>query len=318
MKLRQLYETAVQMGIDHDPRGVQGIERVLAASKKTLEGLAEERRWEFDLESLTNPFADTRILVGDPEAEIRGVLAGIDMEVGEMLLADRLREKGEPIDAVVAHHPLGRALAFLEAVMPVQADMWRRFGVSIAWAEALMSERMREIRRAFHATNNEEALDAARLLGLAVMCCHTPADNCVQHFLQSRCDELGEDGTVGDLLEMLKGIPEFRQATIRGCGPVIFHGEEDRRTGRIMVDMTGGTSGPKEAISRLAEAGVGTIVGMHMEEDHRKAAEEARINVVIAGHHAADSLGMNLILDEFERNGVSVLPCSGLIRVRRF
>ncbi len=73
---------------------------------------------------------------------------------------------------------------------------------------------------------------------------------------------------------MLKSIPEYREAVLQGTGPVIFEGDGKRRTGKIMVDMTGGTSGPVEATSsKLAAAGVGTIVGMHMGEEHRKKAK---------------------------------------------
>jgi len=50
-----------------------------------------------------------------------------------------------------------------------------------------------------------------------------------------------------------------------------------------MLDMTGGTSGPVDSLSKLAAAGVGTIVGMHMGEEHRKKAKEEKISVVIAG-----------------------------------
>lgn len=317
MKLRRLYEMAVARGMESDPRGASGVERALQETQKAWDDLPERKRWEFDRESLTNPFADTRILLGDPDTEVSTVLVGVDMEVGEMLLADRLRDRGVPVDLVLAHHPLGRALADLEDVMPVQADVWRRWGVPISFGEAVMSERMREIRRAFHAYNNEESLDAARLLGLPVMCCHTPADNCVQEHIQARCDELGEDATLEELMDMLKSIPEYREATIRGTGPILFQGEEGRRSGRILVEMTGGTSGPKEAIRRLAEAGVGTIVDMHMDEERRKVAKEAHVNVVVAGHHASDSLGMNLILDPWERAGVNILACSGFIRVSR-
>ena len=133
------------------------------------------------------------------------------------------------------------------------------------------------------------------------MCCHTPADNNVNKYLQAKCDDLGSDGTVSGLIEMLKEIPEYREAVMQGVGPTLFEGAAQRRTGRIMVDMTGGTSGPVESISRLAASGVGTIVGMHMNEEHRKKAKAEHVNVVIAGHMSSDSLGMNLVLDEFER-----------------
>ena len=317
MKLRSMYEMAYRGGISADPRGEDGVARVLRRGRSEFDDLPEHKRWEYDQESLVNPYADTRILVGDGEEEISRVLVGIDMEVGEVLLAEALRAKGNAVDLLLAHHPEGRAVARLEEVMGVQADIWRTFGVSIAFGEAVMSDRMAEIMRAIHPSNTERALAAARLLGLPFMCCHTPADNNVNKFVQARCDELGEDGTVEELLDMLKGIPEYHEAVLQGTGPVMFEGSEKRRTGTIMVDMTGGTSGPVESIAKLAAAGVGTIVGMHMNEEHRKKAKAEHMNVVIAGHISSDSLGMNLIVDRFEQEGVQVVACSGFTRVGR-
>ena len=67
----------------------------------------------------------------------------------------------------------------------------------------------------------------------------------------------------------------------------------------------------------MAKAGVGTIVEMHLPEDALSELKKAHINVIDCGHMAADSIGANLFLDELERKGVSVIPCSGLIRVKR-
>ncbi|HEX9136710.1 MAG TPA: NGG1p interacting factor NIF3, partial [Nitrospirota bacterium] len=95
-------------------------------------------------------------------------------------------------------------------------------------------------------------------------------------------------------------------------------GSDDQRTGKIFVDMTGGTSGSKETIERLSQSGVGTIVGMHMSEDHRKEAEKHHLHVVIAGHISSDSLGLNLLLDAIEkRTPLQVIECSGFRRVKR-
>jgi putative NIF3 family GTP cyclohydrolase 1 type 2 len=312
-----MYEAAYRAGIATDPRGRDGVARVLERARKTFDDLPGDKKWEFDQEALVNPFADTRILVGDPEREVQKILVGIDLEVGEVLLADALRNKGNAVDLLLAHHPEGRALARLEEVMGIQADVWRKFGVSVAYGDAVLSDRMEEIMRALHPRNNEQTLAAARLLEFPYMCCHTPADNSVNQFVQSRCDELGTDSTVAELLDMLKSIPEYHEAVLQGTGPVIFEGGAKRRTGNIMVDMTGGTSGPVEAISRLAAAGVGTLVGMHMGEEHRKKAKDEHVNVVIAGHISSDSLGMNLIVDMFERQGVDVVACSGFTRVSR-
>ena len=85
-----------------------------------------------------------------------------------------------------------------------------------------------------------------------------------------------------------------------------------------MVDMTGGTEGPKEALDKLSAAGVGTLVGMHYSEEHKKHAEELKLNLIVAGHISSDVLGMNLILDEIEKIGeVQVVCTSGMVRFKR-
>ena len=82
-------------------------------------------------------------------------------------------------------------------------------------------------------------------------------------------------------------------------------------------DAEGGADEAKETFERMSHYGIGTIIGMHMSEEHRKDAEKNHINVVIAGHMSSDSLGMNLFLDELEKKGVEVVPVSGLIRIKR-
>jgi hypothetical protein len=94
-------------------------------------------------------------------------------------------------------------------------------------------------------------------------------------------------------------------------------GSKDNRAGKVLVDMTGGTSGSEKSYAKLSQAGVGTIVGMHMSDKHREEAEKNHLNVVIAGHIASDSLGMNMLLDGIENRGVEIIPCSGFIRHKR-
>lgn len=312
MLLKEIYQLAVRMGMEHDPRGQEALQALLAENRKKYQEMKEEEKKIFDLEQLENPYSDTRVLAGSLDLEVKRVLAGIDMEVGEVLLADRLQN----IDLILSHHPEGKALAALHEVMHLQEDYLEQFGVPINVAEGIMSSRISEVKRGLSPINHQKAVDAARLLGLAFMSVHTPADNLVNDFLTKLFAEK-EPKKVGDILKILKEIPEYAQATQLNAGPQIFVGSEDRRCGKIMVNMTGGTSGSENAYEKLAQAGVGTIVEMHMTEKHRKEAEKHHINVVIAGHIASDSLGMNLYLDALEARGVEILACSGLIRVSR-
>ncbi|MGQ9531649.1 MAG: NGG1p interacting factor NIF3 [Desulfotomaculales bacterium] len=316
MKLGEVYRLAVQRGIAHDPRGEEGVNKVLAREREKYRELKEDERAEFDPERLENPYSDTRILYGDPEREVRRVLAGIDVEVGEILLAEVLRQRGRPVDLVVSHHPEGRAMANLYDVMHLHEDILARAGVPINVAEGIMASRISEVKRGLMPLNHNRAVDAARLLDLPLMCVHTPADNMVTRYLQNLVDERRPE-TLQDIVKLLKSLPEYAEAARLGSGPTIVVGDKEKRAGKIMVDMTGGTSGSEESYARLAQAGVGTLLVMHLKEEHRKKAEENHVNVIVAGHMASDSLGMNLFLDELEREGIEVIPFAGLIRVSR-
>lgn len=149
------------------------------------------------------------------------------------------------------------------------------------------------------------------------MCAHTPADNMVAQFVR-RLIEAKEHEYVEDVLDTLKAIPEYKHAIVDKAGPRLFAGKLGNRAGTIaLTEITGGTEGNPEIYERLAHAGVGTIIGMHMSDAHTKAARKAHINAVIAGHMSSDSIGMNLFLDELEKRGIEVIATSGLDRVSR-
>ncbi|MBN2372780.1 NGG1p interacting factor NIF3 [bacterium] len=315
MKLKQIYEDIIQIGIKNDPRKPEDIQRDIDSLQKEYKGIKEKDRPYFDTERLKNPYADTRILCGDPKTEVKTVLSGIDMEIGEVLLAEKLREKGRHIDAIVSHHPEGTAMAAFYRVMKVQADIFNQLGVSVTVAEALLEERMKEVAQKIMPINHNRAIMAAQLLDIPFMCCHTPADNSVNKFLQGLFEEK-KPYLVEDIIDILMEIPEYQQGAKLNAGPKVLVGKEKGRCGKIHTDMTGGTSGPKAIYKKLAQEGIGTVVGMHMNEDHKKEAEESHINVVIAGHMASDSLGMNLVFDKLRELGkgpLEVIPCSGLI-----
>ncbi|SKA04747.1 Nif3-like dinuclear metal center hexameric protein [Selenihalanaerobacter shriftii] len=318
MKLKEIYELAIETGIKADLRGEDKVQEDLDRLKEKYNKMDEDEKEEFDTEKLENPYSDTRILYGDSDREVNKILVGVDIDVGEVLIADRLNEKGEgeKVDLVMAHHPEGKALAALYQVMHMQEDILHKHGVPINVAEGIMAERISEVERGIMPLNHNKARDAARIFDIPLMCVHTPADNLVTSFLQEKIDEKDPE-RVEDVVKLLKDIPEYKEAVGVKAGPKVVVGSEERRTGKVVVDMTGGTGGSKEAFENLSQAGVGTLVCMHIGEEHREKAEENHINVIIAGHIASDSIGMNLFLDKLQQNDIEVVPCSGLIRIER-
>jgi len=317
MRLGDIYQTCIRVGRERDARDPSVIDAMLEDARKDHEKMDASDKPFFDSERLQNPYSDTRICLGDPDMDIRGMIVGVDMETAEVLLADRLREKGVPIDLVFAHHPEGPGFANLHEVMSMQADLWAVHGVSIAAGDALIAPRAAEIRRRISAANHYRAIQAAEILGFASLSCHTPADNCVAKFVQDFLDER-VPRTLDDVVRSLREIPEYADAAKKGYGPEIIVGEPTARAGKLVTDMTGGTEGPTDALDRLSAAGVGTLVGMHYSEEHKKRAEELKLNLVVAGHISSDVLGMNLILDEVEKLGAVEIVCaSGMQRVKR-
>jgi len=316
MTTKDIYGLAVRLGALSDLRGIDRVKKYLSKIRKQYEALSDTEQAEFDAERLVNPYSDTRVLVDNAKGEINKVLVGIDMETPELLLADHLGD----IDLVIAHHPEGRALASLDEVMHLQADILTKYGVPINIAEGVMKNRIAEVSRGLAPVNHNRAVDTAKLLGLDFMCTHTIADNLGARFLFNLIeDNEYELETVQDVVRLLKTIPEYKEAVKHNAGPRITVGHKDNSCGKVAItEFTGGTDGAKEVYEKLAQAGVGTIISMHQKEESRTEAEKYHINVIVAGHMASDSLGMNLFLDELAKQNIEVIATSGLIRIKRF
>jgi putative NIF3 family GTP cyclohydrolase 1 type 2 len=313
MKIFDIFNLAIKMGIDADFRGRKEIEKILQRKKEKYNKLSDKEKEEFDTEALENPYLDSRIYHIAKNKEIKKVLVGIDIEPAEILIA---KEIGN-IDLIIAHHPLGKGLAHLADVMDLQCDVLAQYGVPINIAESLMKERIGEVARGVNAINHQRTVDAAKLLGFNLMNSHTPCDNLAAKFLKEKIEKEKPE-RLEDLMRILEEIPEHKEAMKIGAGPKIFVGSEENHCGKIaLTEITGGTEGSPRLYEKMAQAGIGTIVGMHISEKHQKEAEVSHINVVIAGHMSSDSLGMNLFLDELEKKGIKIVPSSGLIRIPR-
>jgi len=313
MTIKEIYNLAIQLGRKFDFRSKNQLDALLKHAKAKYEKLSAREKEVFDKENLTNPYSDSRILYGDPGKKIKRVMMGIDMKEAELLLADKLGN----IDLVISHHPIGIALAGLDEVMALQADVLSQYGVPINVAEGLLQKRISEVARGVSGSNHNRAVDIARLLKMPYMCLHTACDNLAAYYLKTIVEKKNPQ-YIGELLDILNDIPEYKEATKRKAGPKLFTGKRDNHCGKIaLTEITGGTEGSPEIYERLAQAGIGTVIGMHMSEKHTEAAKKAHINAVIAGHISSDSIGINLFLDEIEKRGIKIVPASGLIRIKR-
>lgn len=314
MKLEEMFKLSVKMGMDADPRGIDSARFVLKENNIFFNELGEKEKKYYDKERLENPYSDTRILYNNStNKDIKKILVGIDIDAGELLIAKQLGD----IDAVVAHHPEGIAILGLDDVMHMQAEVLNNYGVPINIAESLLHKRIGEVSRSLSSRNHYQVIEIARLLEIPFMCVHTVTDNLAFQFLKNIIEK-NKPYRVKDIFELLLEIPEYQKAEKMGFGPRLFVGKKEYRTGIVAItEITGGTEGAHDIYEKMAQAGIGTVISMHQSEKHRKFAEEAHINVIIAGHMSSDSVGLNHLLDVYEKNGIEIVDCGGLLRVSR-
>ncbi len=319
MKLKTLFKRSVEIGMSADPRSRKDIEKQMKKHKDRGEKATGKDKEYFDHERSWNPYSDSRIINGTGEEEVQVLMVGIDIETPEFLLADRLREKGERIDAVLIHHPEGRALADLDKVMSLQIDILAQVGVPVNVSEAQLNPRISRIWRAIHPDNLFRGERAAELLGFPAFCCHTITDNLVWRLIEDEiCTREFDDLT--SIVNALNELPEYDYYSRKGNPPIIVSGSGSGRPGKVVAtEFTGGTNGPEDFLEAQARAGVGTILTMHATEKTLEEAKKHHVNMIQCSHMASDAMGINLLLDELakEEKKLRTVDVSGFIRVVR-
>lgn len=251
--------------------------------------------------------ADSGVIVAGEN--IKTAAFGVDMEAAEIMIA---RELGA--DLVITHHPsAGSPRLGLYQVMDNQIARMAAAGVPINKAQKALQEQKGKVERSLHVSNYDRAVSAARLLNMPFMGIHTPADLITERQVQSHLDScLGAKSTLADVVAALKQLPEYQNALTE---PEIRVGAAQDYAGKVFVAMAGGTNGGAKVAEAYFSAGIGTLVCMHMPEDVLKAVREQNIgNVIVAGHMASDSIGINLIIAALEAKGLTMIPMSGVIR----
>ena len=247
------------------------------------------------------------------DGEVRRVFVGIDVDVGELLLARSLG-----LDGVIAHHPIGsHARLGLPAVIERHEGQMRTAGIPEALAHEMMLVRKRPVAHALHTSNYDRVVDASRQLQMPLMNIHLAADIVGRQFFIDFVNRAvdGKATPVGSLMAELQTIPEMDASLVK---PELWLGSPENPVGLWVVQMAAGTNGGAPVYRTYYEHGYDTILAMHIDERDLRELEQLQhpgANLVITGHMPSDSIGMNRVINAIEQQGVEVLAGSGVIRV---
>ncbi|HTU00208.1 MAG TPA: hypothetical protein VMG58_00275 [Candidatus Sulfotelmatobacter sp.] len=241
---------------------------------------------------------------------VRKIFATIDCDVADLLLARELK-----CDAVVTHHPEGAASVHGWTLIRLQIEQMMQHGVPATKAEAAIQRRLQAVELGGHPRNYNRVVQAAQLLKMPLLNVHLPCDIVTRRLIQDKMAPFSAPesrATVTQVVAALQEFPEHRRAVTE---PKIRLGASDGLAGRVAVAMAGYTNGGVEVLRAYFEAGVGTVLMMHFPEGELREARDQRLagNLIVTGHMASDSIGINVYLDELQRLGLKVVRGGGIV-----
>ncbi len=232
---------------------------------------------------------------------IRKILFGIDAGVPELLLAKQLA-----YDAVFAHHPQGgTATINFHQVFKRHIHQMVAAGVPKEEAEKAVKKKLEELEVETHTRNYCHTVDAAEFLKMPYLNIHAPLDEIGRKIMTEKINSrIRKNSTVQDVVSALKELSEFKNAATE---IKVRLGKAENPAGKVVVSHGAGTNGGYEIAKTYFKHGIGTVVYIHVRPgDLEKLRAEKRGNLIVTGHIASDSVGINPLIRELEKRNISV------------
>lgn len=232
---------------------------------------------------------------------IRRVLFCIDSGVPELSLAKQLG-----YDAVIAHHPPGGTAAInFYQVFKRHIQQMMLAGIPKEEAENAVEKKLEELEVEMHTRNYPHAVDVAKLLKMPYMNIHTPLDEIGRRIMSEQINSrIRKNSTVQDVVSALEELPEFRNAITK---IKVRLGKAESPAGKVVVSHGAGTNGGYEIAKTYFKHGIGTVVYIHVgTADLGKLKADGTGSLIVTGHIASDSVGINPFIRELEKRNISV------------
>jgi putative NIF3 family GTP cyclohydrolase 1 type 2 len=232
--------------------------------------------------------------------KINRVLIAVDVTSAELILAKNLR-----CDAVIAHHPLGSTALNFYKVFDRHIEFMLEHGVPQHKATDRVKNLKARSEIKSHASIYNDVVAAARILGMPLVNIHQPCDEYMRRKILDKI-KTGNPKLVVDIVKSIEEISEFRNADTR---IKVRYGNSKNKIGRWALVIAAGTNGGFPVAKAYFEHGISTLIYLHIDyNDLVKMYEEnLRGNLIILGHLAGDSIGLNALADRLEEKGIETV-----------
>lgn len=234
------------------------------------------------------------------------VLIAIDVGTAELMLAKHLG-----CDAVIAHHPIGVASVNFYKVFDRHIDFMLEHGVPKKIARQAVGKLKERVETRNHANIYSDVVGAAKALGMPLVNIHQPCDEYMRQVILNAIKS-GRTEYVSDIVRSISRIPEFRHAVTK---VQVRLGSGKNTTGRWALVVAAGTNGGYHIARAYFQHGVSTVIYLHVDYGDLTKIREENLdgNLVVMGHLAGDSIGLNGLAGRLEDLGVETVRI-GILR----
>lgn len=232
---------------------------------------------------------------------IHRALITVDVSTSELILA-----KNIGCDVVIAHHPIGISSMEFHRVFDRHTQFMIQNGVPDNEARNAVNRLKRRIQIRSHANIYKQIVDTAGILKMPLVNIHQPCDEFMRRIILEKIKDHKHHHKISDLLKLIDEIPEFNNAVSR---PIVALGSAKSNVGRIALVLAAGTNGGYPIAKLYYEHGVSTVIYLHIDPTDAAKLNDEKIrgNLVILGHLAGDSIGLNALADKIELEGVETV-----------
>lgn len=241
----------------------------------------------------------------DSAVHVRGkniskVLIAIDVGTAELMLARQLG-----CDAVIAHHPIGKAHVNFYKVFDRHVDFMVEHGVPKNTARQAVKKLKERVATRNHAEIYNDVVGAAKALGMPLVNIHQPCDEYMRQVILQAISS-GRTEYVSDIVRSISRIPEFRRAATR---VEVKIGSKKSRASRWALVVAAGTNGGYNIAKAYLQHGTSTVIYLHVDYGELAKMREDGLqgNLVVMGHLAGDSIGLNGLAERLEALGVETI-----------
>jgi putative NIF3 family GTP cyclohydrolase 1 type 2 len=241
---------------------------------------------------------------------IKKVFVSIDVSPFDIYFAKNLG-----CDCVLTHHPIGKSAVSFHKVFDRHVEYMIEKGIKKKIAISLVKDLKYKAYLKSHSLIYNDVISTAKSLKMPLLNIHQPLDEYMRKVILFKLYK-SKLKSVSDLVKAIEEITEFKKALTR---VIICNGKPNNEIGKWVLVIAAGSNGGYDIARTYYENNVSTVIYLHIDYNELlKVKKNKRCqNLVILGHLAGDSIGMNKICKELEKREIVVVK-RGLIDDNHF